>query len=217
MTGDKYSVNIKSNSGARIQGLNSQVNVISKQNTQLTTCDAILLHIGINNISDSETPSDIIGKYENLISSVKKINKTAKIIISSIIPKKSETEVSQPISEVNRTLKSMCDNDATLYFLDNTPRFTSRNTTNTSLFTNEVHLSSKGAAYFASNIMAAINSCLKTGYNTQSSTSSGNFPQTRRKTKGQQQQTKGRGKQGMYPMPPPPWMWMFQPQPPQYY
>jgi len=120
---------------------------------------------------------------------------TAKIILSSILLKKEDRLSKQVITKVNQKLQELCNADQQLHFMDNTPNFTSRNRVDTTMHTDETSLSRKGTASLAKNIMTAINTCLKTGYNTRDSSrnvqharsrQAGNFHETSlQKTMGQ--------------------------------
>ena len=52
---DKYKVTTRTNPNARIKDIEAKVDLLDKQDKHLTTCDSIIIHIGVNNVSDAET------------------------------------------------------------------------------------------------------------------------------------------------------------------
>jgi len=192
LSGDKYSVSIKTTQGARIAQIKSIVQTLSTKDTRLTTCDAVLLHTGIHNISDAQSTGAITEQYKDLISTVKNVNKKAHIILSSVLPKKEDQLSAKSIKDVNQQIKELCQHHNQVHFMNNTPQFINNNIVNQNLYRNDLELSSQGAARLAKNIMSAINTCLKTGYNTRPNSSAGNFHQSSlQKTTGQHQEWRG--------------------------
>ncbi|KAL4223210.1 hypothetical protein ACF0H5_016682 [Mactra antiquata] len=162
LTGERYSVNIKSTSGAKISTVKNLIHSQSIKN--LNTCDAIILHVGTNDILANKTEK-ITDHYSELISIIKSTNKNAKIILSSILPRDSSNAATQQITEVNAFLANLSASDDKVYFINNNNKFSHNGNINKDLFNDTLHLSRLGAAHFAKNIMASINNVLNVGYN----------------------------------------------------
>ena len=191
LSGDKYTVAIKTNPGALVKDITSKIKSL-RQDNRFTTSDAIIVHAGINDISEAHAPIDIMGQYDDLVSTIKNVNSSAKIIVSSVLPTKRNDKLSTKcVAEINSRLKQKCSTDTQMHFMDNSPKFIVDDSVNKALYTDEVHLSSKGAAVLARNIMDTINKCLQTGYNSRPR-QAGNFHGTSlQKTMGQHQRPRG--------------------------
>ena len=182
---------IKSHPGAFIKDITNKIKSLGVEDKRLKTCDAVLIHAGINNISETETPSNTMDQYKELITTIKEQNRGAKIIVSSVLPKKSDKHSARSIEELNSKLNNMCVASEQMLFMDNTPRFTNGSRTIVNLYEDETHLSTRGAAVLAKNIMDAVNTSLKTGYNSKPN-QAGNFRQSSlQKTMGQHQRWRG--------------------------
>ena len=76
---------------------------------------AIVIHVGTNNVSDADQPQAIAEEMKNLADTISNINSGAKIIVSSILPRRNDKLVNQVIMTTNQTLKEVSEEKG--YFL----------------------------------------------------------------------------------------------------
>jgi lysophospholipase L1-like esterase len=144
MSTDKVSVNIKSNQGSTVNDIN---NLITEQKTRpntLESADIIIVHAGINNISNADKPSSICEDFTQLTYTLKSLNKSAKIAISSILPKKRDLLSKDNITETNIQLNTLCREKGYI-FIDTYKGFTSNSKVSQNLFYDEVHVNAEGS------------------------------------------------------------------------
>lgn len=179
-SGESLCAQIKSHPGAKVADIVGKIDTSSIKQDVLNS-DIVIVHAGINNISDAETCDTIVDQFKGLVSSIRTINQNVQLIISSILPKKHDKLSSKPITDLNKLLATFCKNNNIL-FLDNTQSFMTERGVNRSLYRDEVHLNPRGAAHLVKNMKRAIFGQLKndtsayqsTG-NTSAYKSSGNF------------------------------------------
>ena len=86
------------------------------------SANAMVLHVGTNNIVDADTPQEIAKQIKDTISSVRNINPSVKFVISSIIPRKNYKLIKSVICQANKALKKVCSEDSH-HFQDNDSDF----------------------------------------------------------------------------------------------
>ena len=105
----------------------------------------IVVNIGTNDVEYSEgNTHDVICRFEETISALKKSFPTTRIYISSIFPRK-DTHLDKAIEEINVYLEDTCDKTPLLTFISN-------HLINKSHLADEKHLNSHGLYLFLSNI-----------------------------------------------------------------
>ena len=80
----------------------------------------MVLHAGANDISDAEPAESVVDDLKKAASVIGKLNPDAKILISSIIPRRNDSLVNSVISETNRSIKHACQQHS---FIDNDENF----------------------------------------------------------------------------------------------
>ena len=83
----------------------------------LLNADIIMLHVGTNDISLDGNVQKFKGNFENTVKSLKSPNRGAKLLVSSILPRKSE----RVVNNIIKTLESLCVNLG-YHFLNNQMR-----------------------------------------------------------------------------------------------
>jgi hypothetical protein len=156
MSNSKVNVFIKSQGGARVKTIENTVTSMAQNGTLTQNTDAILIHVGINNISEADSPTSIADDFRDLIDTVKLYAPQTKIILSSILPKKRDKLSFERSSDVNETLYDICQENG-YTFIDNTNDFI----TDKSLYLDEVHLNPKGGAALGKNFNQAISRVLQ--------------------------------------------------------
>jgi len=85
MTSGNISTRIQTTPGAKIRTIYANIEKMLESDT-VETPDAIITHVGINNISDGDDKSSIIKDYTSLTQLLSSKLKNTKLIISSILP-----------------------------------------------------------------------------------------------------------------------------------
>lgn len=79
----------------------------SEGHISLENHDYLIVHVGTNNIGRRDKQESIMSDYGNLIAQIKKIKPTIKVIISAILPRPLDHQVTdQVIREINNKLKN---------------------------------------------------------------------------------------------------------------
>lgn len=144
LAGASMDVTIRTHSGARLKAIENSV-LDAKQNTlNDNSYETVLVHCGINNVSDADGPQSITEDYKDLLEAIQQVNSSAKLVVSSILPKKYDRLSLKVIKEVNSSLREYCDQKKHI-FMDNTPVFMPEETVDKSLYRDEVHLNIKAA------------------------------------------------------------------------
>jgi hypothetical protein len=138
---------------------NSVVKMFEINREYLKNLDAVVLHVGTNNISDSECNEHIVDEFKDTISTIQSYNAGVKIIVSSIIPRINDRLMNERIHDANRDLREMCEEQGH-HFLDNDISFWNRRWANPSLYRDNIHLNPKGGKLLGTSIRAAIDSVL---------------------------------------------------------
>jgi lysophospholipase L1-like esterase len=163
MSSQQVNVSIKSTSEATIQDINK---IITHNKTQTKEADIIVLHTGIKNISNANSPQSICEDFTNLVTSIQSANQNVKIAVSSILPKRRDLLSKKNIDEANSLLEKLCKNKGFL-FLDNSSAFMKYDKVNQNLYYDEVQLNKEGSAILGRQINAGIRKIL--GINSYSS------------------------------------------------
>ena len=154
MTSGNISTRIQSTPGAKIKTIHANVEKMLESD-MVEVPDAIITHVGINNISDGDDKSSILKDYTSLMQLLCSKLKNTKLIISSILPMQNVKVTTPIIKDINEALKQHCQENGHT-FLDNTPLFLNSHY----LYHGEVHLSVKGAATLGTSMKKGITSAL---------------------------------------------------------
>jgi len=151
MSTDKMLVKVRSNPGATVKSLTSKIEGMSSEEAEKLQSDAVMIHVGINDICEGQTPDQVLKDFQDLSLKAKAKFNEPKLIISSILPMK-RMKLSKPvIDEVNKRLHTFADTNG-LTFLDNTSTFQD----NMSLYRDELHCSVRGTVALARNMKIAL-------------------------------------------------------------
>lgn len=168
MTDANLKVNIKTHSGGRIRTIENSIIKLAEDNPIcIKQTKAIVLHIGTNNVSDADQPETISDEMKDLADTIKNINSSAKIIVSSILPRRNDRLVNSVITATNQSLKQACEEKG-YYFLDNTPRFMINDFPDSTLYRDNIHLNPKGGKILGQNIRQKLNAILHLSENSNS-------------------------------------------------
>ncbi len=110
-------------------------------------------------MSDGDSSESITKEFVNTLHTIESVNSQAKIIVSSIIPRRNDKMLNDKIKESNKALQSMCA-DKGYYFLNNDSGFLSYNAPDRSMFRDNIHLNAKGGKVLGVNMRNALNSVL---------------------------------------------------------
>jgi len=99
MSYENISTKIKTFVVAKIKTLDSSIKEL--QSDTIEVPDAIILHVGINNVSEGHDHASIMNDYTNLIQLLKTKLSRTKIIMSSILPMKNVKLTASTIGEVS--------------------------------------------------------------------------------------------------------------------
>lgn len=144
MSDKNLKVKIKSHPGGKIETIEKtfcEMNDIDKDTVE--NADAVVLHIGTNNVSNDEDHDDIVSKMESTITKIQTINPETAIVISSILPRKSEKVVNNIIDRTNRAIETMC-NKKGYHFLNNDKVMMKNGRPDFSLYQDNIHLNKAG-------------------------------------------------------------------------
>jgi lysophospholipase L1-like esterase len=125
----------------------------------ITDADIVIIHAGINNISNADKPTDICEEFHNLTHAIQGINSKAKVMISSVLPKKRDLLSTENISITNNLLKNMCTEKGFI-FIDNDNIILKDGKVNQTLFYDEVHLNNEGSVVLGKQLNKAIRTSL---------------------------------------------------------
>lgn len=166
MSDSNLKVNIKTHSGARLRTIeNSVIKMADDDISSVRKAKVIVLHVGTNNVTDADQPQAIAEEMRDLADTISNINSDAKIIVSSILPRRNDKLVNQAIMSTNQSLKEVCE-DKGYHFLDNHPRFMINGMPDSSLYRDSIHLNPKGGKALGTNIRQKLNSVLNLSENT---------------------------------------------------
>ena len=158
MSDNNVQTKIKSHPGGRVRAIETTIVMESQQN-HIKDASVIVLHTGTNNVSDGDPCESIIEEFKDTIDTIGNVNSSAKIVISSILPRKNDRLVNNHIRLTNRALQEMCDEEE-LHFLNNDDLFIKGGKVDVSLFSDHIHLNAKGGRILGTNIRAKLNDLL---------------------------------------------------------
>lgn len=160
MTDDNLKVNIKTHSGGRIRSVeNSIIQLAEDEERCIKQTKAVVLHVGTNNVSDADQPETIVDEMKDLADTIKNINSGAKIIISSILPRRNDRLANNVITATNQSLRQACEEKG-YHFLDNTSRFMKNSVPDSTLFRDNIHLNPKGGKLLGESVRQKLNTIL---------------------------------------------------------
>ena len=173
MRDDNLDVQIKTHPGGKVKTLESTFShMASKDPDQLKSLDAVVLHVGTNNVSDGDRSENIVNDYKDTIDTLKSVNSNVKILVSSLIPRRNDRLVNNHIRETNAALDSMCKREGYL-FINNDTRFVCQGAPDTSLYRDNIHLNAKGGKAIGETMRSALDKVL--GISTHTKSTDSNF------------------------------------------
>ena len=156
MSDQKLKVNVKTHSENRVRSVeNSLIKLAEDESSAIRQAQTVVLHVGTNNVSDADQPEWIADEMKDLANTIHNINKDAKIIVSSILPRRNDQLVNGVIGKTNHSLRNACEENG-YYFLDNTESFMKDNKPNSALYKDNFHLNPKGGRTLGENIKQKI-------------------------------------------------------------
>ena len=123
------------------------------------SANAIVLHVGTNNISDADSTSDITDQFRTTINSIRTQNSNVVIVISSILPRRNDKVVNIIINKTNSALQKLCS-EINCIFLNNDDIFLRSGEIDASLYYDNIHLNKKGGNVFGIHLREALNKAL---------------------------------------------------------
>ena len=137
-------VAVKTHPGGRVRTAeNTILNIAQSDLTYAKSIDAFVLHIGTNNVSDADTIETIIDEFKDITNTINNVNPKAKVIISSILPRKQDRLVNKAIQDTNKAVENWCQSEG-YTFLDNSFNFSNNTSPDSSLYKDNIHLNSRG-------------------------------------------------------------------------
>ena len=98
--------------------ISKSANKITSKVAKLLPYDYILLHVGTNDIDNRAPFMNIIKDYANLLGIIRKLHPNVQIIVSAIIPRPCDYEVSDPmVRKVNSHLNKVMSRDMNFKFV----------------------------------------------------------------------------------------------------
>ncbi|VDI13452.1 Hypothetical predicted protein [Mytilus galloprovincialis] len=122
---------------------------------RLDCVDVIVIHVGTNNVSDGDSVHAIMDDFKNLICTVRQSLPRTKLVISSILPRPTNSQANRTIYNVNNHLFSLEEQHVEI--LDNTLDFLYGDQPNLTLFADHVHTNVAGAKVLSHNIISCVN------------------------------------------------------------
>jgi len=160
MRDQRLDVKVKSHPGGRIRTIeNCFIDLSESDPEYLKQLDAIVLHVGTNNVSDAISCESITEEMRDTLFTIQSVNSKVKIIISSIIPRCDDKVVNDIIKKTNSSLHSLCEEKGH-FFLNNDDGFLRQNVPNRFLYRDNIHLNTKGGRVLGMSMRAAIDRVL---------------------------------------------------------
>ena len=154
------SVKVKTHRGGNILTLKNTLEKMASDSLHyLKNMQAVVLHAGANDISDAQPAESVANELEKAASVIKKVNPDAKILISSITPRRNDRLVNSAISEANRSIINTCQ-EHNFMFIDNDKNFYKDNKPDVSLYKDGINLNKKGGKFLGQNIQEALRTIL---------------------------------------------------------
>ncbi|VDI27296.1 Hypothetical predicted protein [Mytilus galloprovincialis] len=154
MSTQQINTKVKTIRGGRIRDIEDcLIQYISEG--RLDCVDVIVIHVGTNNVSDGDSVHAIMDDFKNLICTVRQSLPRTKLVISSILPRPTNSQANRTIYNVNNHLFSLEEQHVEI--LDNTLDFLYGDQPNLSLFADHVHTNVAGAKVLSHNIISCVN------------------------------------------------------------
>ena len=134
-------VAVKSIAGSKIEDMEDYLKPLLRK-----TADEIILHVGTNNVKDSESSQKIAESISKLGGQIKENSPNTKVAISSIIIRKDKACIRNKIKHINVILKNICDQNGWT-FIDN------RNIDFFCLNRRGIHLNRRGSSLVTQNFL----------------------------------------------------------------
>ena len=160
MSSNDMSVKIKTHREGRIETIENSLVKLSEENRNyLTNLNAIILHAGAGNITDADTPDSIVNGLKDAAETIHNVNPEARIIISSILPRRNDRITNAVISETNHALKDVCQ-EQDYVFIDNDKVFLKDGRPDVSLYRDPLNLNKKGGKFLGQNMQEILHKTL---------------------------------------------------------
>ena len=160
MSDNDMTVKIKTHKEACIRTIESSLVKLADDNSDyLKNLKAVVLHVGANNISDAEPSETIINELKNTADTIRNVNPEVKILISSILPRRNDRLINNAISEANRSIKEVCQEQNYVY-IDHDEKFFKNGKPDVSLYKDGINLNRKGGKFLGQNIKEILSSTL---------------------------------------------------------
>ena len=123
LIGDSIIKNVSGIDGCSIQSfrgdtISKLANKIFSKVAKLLPYDYVILHVGTNDIGNRAPFDNIIKDYANLLGIIRKLHPTVQIIVSAIIPRPCDYDVSDPmVRDINSYLNKVMSRDMNLKFV----------------------------------------------------------------------------------------------------
>ena len=152
MSDTDIKVKIKSHSGGRLQDIHNSITRMAETDDEsICTVDVILIHAGTNNLSDGDSEESVTEQLQRITEIVEDVNPFCKIIVSSILPHKSDSLGNQLIRKTNQSIEQLCRAKSYSY-MENTHLLQKNGTPDKSLYQDNIHLNAKGGKGFGETI-----------------------------------------------------------------
>ncbi|MEW8547324.1 MAG: hypothetical protein AB2693_27770 [Candidatus Thiodiazotropha sp.] len=117
MTDSNLKVHVKTHPGARIRTVeNSLIKLAEEDSSVIKKTKAVVLHVGTNNVSDADQPETVADEMRDLANTINNINHRAKIIVSSVLPRRNDKLVNRVITATNKSLRQACEEKGYYFF-----------------------------------------------------------------------------------------------------
>lgn len=154
-------VSVKTLRGARVKDAEYY---IVRSADSLPEFDSVVLQLGTNNVSDGDSPRQIIQDFEDIIDTVSQSLPNANIVLSSLLPRPRDRGTNETIDEVNCHLQQL--EGGNISVLDNTLHFYQGQVPDVSLFEDRTHINKYGTIILCENIMNHLDDAYYRDHNT---------------------------------------------------
>ena len=156
MSNDKLQVRIRSYPGYKIENVEHELNNLDNEShVNLKNSDAVILHLGTNNVSNADSASEVANKMESVVSTVKSINTKAKIVVSGILPRKNNILLNKFANKANEALQCLCNKNG-YHFVPHSDDYILNGRIDDSLFHDNIHLNAKGGHTFGTRLRKSL-------------------------------------------------------------
>ena len=160
MTDNNMTVKIKTHRNGRVSTVKDMLVKLADENGDyMISLRAVVLHAGAGNIADSETSESVTEELKTVADTIRNVNPEAKILISSLVPRRNDTLTNKAIHDTNKMLKTVCTKH-NYVFVDNCVNFLKDGKPDISLYKDTVNLNKKGGKFLRQDIKGSLNSSL---------------------------------------------------------